>query len=301
MAELKTKPTHQSVDAFLDAVPDPQRREDAKRVRAMMERVSGAPSEMWGPSIVGFGQYHYKYDSGREGDFFRIGFSPRKQDITIYIMPGYTNYDHILAKLGKYEIGTTKRGIGPCYTDKAARLAGLKEQLEPEALKQANQYEGLSATFLARFMRGFNCPTDLVARSVGDTLADWQYSDLGELPDTEARDVGVLLDWVAAQPGVQLDGEGDPRPQQERPAGPERGDMSVGNPPGDRVEDHVPGLGQEDDDARERGVPLSKKRQRSMLESKLVSYSFFTMAPFSKFQRMDSSSIPTVLRRRSLR
>ena len=71
MAETKTKPTEVSVDDFFDAVPDPQRREDAKKVRAMLERVSGEPARMWGPSIVGFGTCHYKYDSGREGDMPR--------------------------------------------------------------------------------------------------------------------------------------------------------------------------------------------------------------------------------------
>ena len=80
MAELKTKPTGAAVDEFLGRVADPQRREDARKVRAMMERLSGEPAQMWGPSIVGFGTYHYKYDSGHEGDMARIGFSPRAKE-----------------------------------------------------------------------------------------------------------------------------------------------------------------------------------------------------------------------------
>ena len=78
MAEIKTKPTGATVDSFIDAVPSEERREDAKKVRAMMERLSGRPAAMWGPSIIGFGTYHYKYDSGHEGTACRIGFSPRK-------------------------------------------------------------------------------------------------------------------------------------------------------------------------------------------------------------------------------
>ena len=79
MYELKTKVTEVTVDDFLDNVADPQRRADARKLRAMMERVSGEPARMWGPSIVGFGRYHYRYDSGHEGEMARIGFSPRAQ------------------------------------------------------------------------------------------------------------------------------------------------------------------------------------------------------------------------------
>ena len=89
MAENKTKPTAASVDAFLDAVPDPQRREDARAVRALMERLSGEPATMWGPGIVGFGRYRYRYDSGREGEFVRIGFSPRAKELVLYLVDGF--------------------------------------------------------------------------------------------------------------------------------------------------------------------------------------------------------------------
>lgn len=105
MAELKTKENDASVQAFLEKVGDKQKREDCKRIAAMMEEISGYPPKMWGPSIVGYGRYHYKYDSGHEGDFFRVGFSPRKQNITIYIMPGFEHFDDQLEKLGKYSTG----------------------------------------------------------------------------------------------------------------------------------------------------------------------------------------------------
>ncbi len=103
-AELKTRPTQVSVDAFLDAVADPQRREDAKALRAMMERLSGEPAQMWGPSIVGFGRYHYRYDSGHEGDMCQVGFSPRARELVLYIVPGF-GADELMARLGKHRAG----------------------------------------------------------------------------------------------------------------------------------------------------------------------------------------------------
>ena len=78
-----------AVDEFLDMVADPQRRADAHKVRAMMERLSGEPATMWGPSIVGFGRYHYKYDSGHEGEMGRIGFSPRARELVLYLVGGF--------------------------------------------------------------------------------------------------------------------------------------------------------------------------------------------------------------------
>lgn len=105
MAETKTKPTGVSADDFIAAVPDPQRREDAKQVRAMMERLSGEPAAMWGPSIVGFGTYHYKYDSGHEGDMARIGFSPRARELVLYVTDGFPRHQAIMDRLGKYRTG----------------------------------------------------------------------------------------------------------------------------------------------------------------------------------------------------
>jgi len=101
----KTRPTGAGVDTFLDAVENERRREDARTVKAMMERITGWEPRMWGPSIVGFGEYHYRYDSGREGDFLITGFSPRKKALTIYIMPGFARYDALMARLGKFRTG----------------------------------------------------------------------------------------------------------------------------------------------------------------------------------------------------
>jgi hypothetical protein len=105
MAELKTQKTDGDVDAFLDAIEDEARREDCKTVRALMEEVVGAPATMWGKAIVGFGSYHYTYASGREGDWMEVGFSPRKQNLTLYIMPGFGSYDDLMARLGKFKTG----------------------------------------------------------------------------------------------------------------------------------------------------------------------------------------------------
>ncbi|HYI64531.1 MAG TPA: DUF1801 domain-containing protein [Allosphingosinicella sp.] len=105
MAELKTKPTGVGVDAFLDNVADPQRREDAHKVRSMMERLSGEPAAMWGPSIVGFGSYHYRYDSGHEGDMARIGFSPRARELVLYLLADLPHHQALLDRLGKHKTG----------------------------------------------------------------------------------------------------------------------------------------------------------------------------------------------------
>jgi hypothetical protein len=105
MAELKTKPTGVAVDAFLDAVPNPQRREDGKALREMFERISGEPAVMWGPSIVGFGEYHYRYASGHEGDMCRIGFSPRSTELVLYIGATHPDGADLLARLGKHKTG----------------------------------------------------------------------------------------------------------------------------------------------------------------------------------------------------
>jgi hypothetical protein len=100
MAEIKTKPTEVTVDSFLDAVPNPERREDGRKLRAMLERVTGEPATMWGPSIIGFGTYHYKYDSGHGGTMCRLGFSPRDRELVLYfVMDGHAE---LLSRLGKH-------------------------------------------------------------------------------------------------------------------------------------------------------------------------------------------------------
>lgn len=105
MAQNKTKATVASVDAFLGAVGDAEKRADARALAAMMERLSGEPPRMWGPSIVGFGGYRYKYESGREGEAARIGFSPRAKELVVYLSDGYEQRGDLLARLGKHRIG----------------------------------------------------------------------------------------------------------------------------------------------------------------------------------------------------
>jgi hypothetical protein len=105
MTELKTRVNDQNVQAFIGAVPDEQKRQDCYDILALMQEVTGYEPKMWGNSIVGFGSYHYRYASGREGDWFLTGFSPRKQNMTLYIMAGFDQYDELMAKLGKYKTG----------------------------------------------------------------------------------------------------------------------------------------------------------------------------------------------------
>ncbi len=104
-AKNKTVENDGSVDAFLNSVNDETKKADCLKVKAWMEEISGEPAKMWGKSIVGFGTYHYKYESGREGDFMKIGFSPRAQNLTLYIMPGFGRYDDLMEKLGKHKTG----------------------------------------------------------------------------------------------------------------------------------------------------------------------------------------------------
>lgn len=105
MAELKTKKNDGDVDAFLDAIEDGRKQADAKRIREIMAEVTADRGTMWGDSIVGFGTYHYRYASGREGDWFKVGFSPRKQNLTLYIMSGFDRYEGLLERLGKHSTG----------------------------------------------------------------------------------------------------------------------------------------------------------------------------------------------------
>lgn len=105
MAELKTQPNDESVDAFLETVENEQKRTDSKTILSLMQRVTGEAPKMWGTSIIGFGTYQYKYASGRSGEWFVTGFSPRKQNLTLYIMSGFEQYDSLLARLGKYKTG----------------------------------------------------------------------------------------------------------------------------------------------------------------------------------------------------
>ncbi len=105
MAKLKTTLNEGSVFDFLNSVEDEKKRNDAFAICEIMEEVTGQPPKMWGTSIVGFGEYHYKYASGREGDFMAAGFSPRKTSLTLYIMAGFDRYDTLMAQLGKFKTG----------------------------------------------------------------------------------------------------------------------------------------------------------------------------------------------------
>jgi len=135
MAEIKTRPTGVAVDEFIDKVPDPQRREDAKKVRALMERLSGEPATMWGPSIIGFGQYHYKYESGHEGDMCRAGFSPRAKELVLYVTDGFPRHQALMDKLGKHRTGKS------ClYIKKLSDVdEGVLEELVVESLAYMNE------------------------------------------------------------------------------------------------------------------------------------------------------------------
>ena len=104
MSDLKTKANKASVLEFLNAVDNEQRRKDALTMLELMRDLTGYDAVMWGSSIVGFGQYHYRYASGREGDWFVTGFSPRKQNLTLYIMAGFAKYDDLMARLGKRDM-----------------------------------------------------------------------------------------------------------------------------------------------------------------------------------------------------
>ena len=96
MAELKTKPTGGSVTKFLDDLDNPQRRSECKQIKSIMYRITGKRPKMWGGSLVGYGSYHYRYKTGNEGDWFITGFSPRKGNLTIYVMDGFSNYADLL-------------------------------------------------------------------------------------------------------------------------------------------------------------------------------------------------------------
>ena len=107
MAELKTKLNDASVTDFLNGVEDDQKRRDSFYLLELMQKITGETPKMWGGSIVGFGSYHFKYASGREGDWFLTGFSPRKQSMTLYIMSGFDQYDDLMSKLGKHKTGVS--------------------------------------------------------------------------------------------------------------------------------------------------------------------------------------------------
>jgi hypothetical protein len=105
MAEVKTKLTEQTIESFLDKVPDEKARNDCYTITRLMEKVTGENPKMWGTAIIGFGQYHYKYESGHEGDICLTGFSPRKGNLSLYVLAGFEGQAELLAKLGKHKAG----------------------------------------------------------------------------------------------------------------------------------------------------------------------------------------------------
>ena len=132
MAENKTKATRASVTEFINSIDDKQKRADARKVAAMMRKATGKRAKMWGTSIVGYGTYHYKYASGREGDFMVAGFSPRKQALTVYIMAGFSKYDALMKALGKYKTGKS------CLYIK--RLSDVDEKVLQRLINESVKY-----------------------------------------------------------------------------------------------------------------------------------------------------------------
>ena len=138
MSQRKTTQNDADVNQFLDGVDNPRRRSDARQLLDLMRAVTGEPPKMWGSSIVGFGSYHYRYASGREGDSLVVGFSPRKQNLVIYIMPGFSDYGEILGRLGKFRTGKS------ClYVNKLDDVdLGLLEELVRESVAEMKRRYG---------------------------------------------------------------------------------------------------------------------------------------------------------------
>jgi hypothetical protein len=132
MAENKTQVTGASVDEFLAGVEHPVRRQDALRLRALMAELTGEEPEMWGPTIVGFGRYHYKYDSGREGDAAAVGFSPRKASLSLFCLSAAPEAPELLARLGNH-----KMGAGCVYVNK---LEDIDETALAELIRAGYRY-----------------------------------------------------------------------------------------------------------------------------------------------------------------
>ena len=131
-AENKTKQTKVSPEEFVASVENDRRREDAERLLKIFSETTNLAPRMWGPSLIGYGKYHYKYESGREGDFLMTGFSPRKSSLVVYIMPGYLDLDDKLARLGKHKLGKSCLYIN--------KLADIDEAVLREIIDYGVQY-----------------------------------------------------------------------------------------------------------------------------------------------------------------
>jgi len=137
MADLKTKPNRKSVEQFLRSVKDKKKRDDCFAVLKLMKQITKTKPKMWGPSIVGFGTYHFQYESGREGDFFLTGFSPRKENLTLYIMAGFSRYDSLMKKIGRVKTGKS------CLYIKSlddVNMSALKRLIEQSVKHIAKKY-----------------------------------------------------------------------------------------------------------------------------------------------------------------
>lgn len=138
MAELKTKPTDQKAEDFLNTIEPKEKREDGLKILAVMKKITGEEPRMWGTSIVGFGMYHYKSErSSQEGDWPLIGFSPRKQNLTLYIMPGFNNIKEYLDRLGKHKVS-----VGCLYIKRLSDIdmSVLEEIIEKTYIEMKKLY-----------------------------------------------------------------------------------------------------------------------------------------------------------------
>lgn len=132
MATLKTQPNDGDVTAFLNNLDDEPKKSDCLKLLEIFEEVTNMKPVMWGDSIIGFGSYHYKYKSGREGDWFITGFSPRKKNLTLYIMPGFDRFEELTDKLGKFTTGTSCLYIN--------KLTDVDETILKELIQQSVEY-----------------------------------------------------------------------------------------------------------------------------------------------------------------
>ena len=133
--EAKMKPTEVSAADFIAAVENPKRRADAETLCALFEEISGEPPKMWGPSIIGFGRYHYRYASGHEGDAPRLGFSPRKAQTVVYVMSGFEGQEAMIARLGK-----VKTSVACLYVNRLDQIdLGVLREMAVASLAQMRE------------------------------------------------------------------------------------------------------------------------------------------------------------------
>lgn len=133
--EAKTRPTEISVADFIAAVENPKRRADAETLCALFEEISGEPPKMWGPSIIGFGSYHYRYASGHEGDAPRLGFSPRKAQTVVYVMSGFKGQEEMIARIGK-----VKTSVSCMYVNRLDQIdMGVLREMAVASLAQMHE------------------------------------------------------------------------------------------------------------------------------------------------------------------